>query len=497
MANTLYPRDIASAATIRTIRNGSVRNSRRMAFDHDDDDEDDHNLKIDFTNDTTLHGLRNACKKGTNIMRRVLWIVVILGMSVGCIVMIAQSIVKYVRFDSVTRTSKLLNASLELPAITVCNINVYKASVMLQKYPMIYSYQVLQNKGIENLTPEELNQMQEIATQMQNIQLKPFMEEVSYTAEEMFVDCHFLYSTESKPCSAYLTPLFNNRGKCYTFHSQDYIKKNGPVNVIQPGPSYGVIMTLNTMKEEYYYTFGLGYGLQVLVHDPRVYPLMEQKSFVVSPGRETYVAIQKFITKRLPTPYSEVDCIDTSLPENDDYSSERCFMDCLSIGYYEDTCIYSSYGEITCTLYEVYAVLENLQLLGDLAQNCQCLPTCTDVFYQYRLSTTEFPNNLALVHGQQHNWNTTNMTYVKENFAHVKIYFDTMEYVTNHQLKAMTLEQIVADIGGQLGICLGASLITLAEFLDYALIGAYILYKKCTKRNSNKVIEVKPTPQLY
>ena len=495
MANGLQVRDMGSAATIRTFRGHS--SARRSAFNSEFGEKGMDNLKIDFSNDTTLHGLRNACKKGSNVMRRALWVVVLIIMTIGCVVMMTQSTMKYLRFDSVTSTSKLTNSTLQLPAITVCNLNIYKDSVIFEKYPMIYTYQLLESKGVENLTPEELLTMQQITEQLKDIPLKPFMEDVSYTAEEMFVDCHFPYATEDKPCSHYLRPLFNNRGKCYTFHSKDYIKENEAIDVVQPGPSYGVIMTLNTLKEEYYYTFGLGYGLQVLVHDPNVYPLMEQKSFVVSPGQETYVAIQKYMTERLPKPYSPVDCVDTSLPGNDDYSHERCFLDCLGEEYYKGECVYSSYGEITCSLLQVYESVGLLQNMGDIAQKCQkCLPTCTETFYQYRLSTTQFPNKLTPAHSLRYGWNQTNMTYIEENYAHVKIYFDTMEFVTNKQMKSVTLAQMVADIGGQLGICLGASLITLAEFLDYSMIGFYMLYKRC-KKSPTKVIEIKPSHQLY
>lgn len=99
------------------------------------------------------------------------------------------------------------------------------------------------------------------------------------------------------------------------------------------------------------------------------------------------------------------------------------------------------------------------------------------------MTAVDFPNNYALVEAQRRNWTSQNLTYIKENYAHIKIYFDTFEYVTNEQRPAITLDQIVADVGGQLGICLGASIITLAEFFDYGILGMLFFYKKLKKRS--------------
>lgn len=99
-----------------------------------------------------------------------------------------------------------------------------------------------------------------------------------------------------------------------------------------------------------------------------------------------------------------------------------------------------------------------------------------------RVTAVEFPNQYAIVETQTRNWTSQNITYIKENYAHVKIYFDTFEYVMNEQFPAMTWDQMVADIGGQLGICLGASIITIAEVLDCGMLAVMSFYRKVKRR---------------
>lgn len=316
----------------------SENNVKRMAFNDDLSEveksaEDD--ILLTFTTDTTLHGLKNACKRNTHMIRRILWVVVILCMVVGCTVMITRSTIKYLEFESLTSTTKLLNTSLDFPSVTVCNFNMHKLSVTLSKYPQAFRYNTLLNKkGLQGLNATEELELVALGEVLKNISLGRYMEDVKFTPRDMFVNCYFNYGSINKSCWDFLTPLYTDRGICQTFQSKEFIAKHGAIKVAQPGPNFGLTMTLNVMKNEYYFGFGLGYGMLILVHDPNVYPLMEQKGFGVSPGSETLVAIEKFITKRLSKPYSVQDCVDTTLVENSNYSREHCLFACLSTEMY-------------------------------------------------------------------------------------------------------------------------------------------------------------------
>ena len=73
-------------------------------------------------------------------------------------------------------------------------------------------------------------------------------------------------------------------------------------------------------------------------------------------------------------------------------------------------------------------------------------------------------------------------TYVKNNFAKLNVYFEALNYETVEQKKAYEGEKcffldfyqfwisvpgLLGDIGGQMGLFIGASILTILELFDY------------------------------
>ena len=66
--------------------------------------------------------------------------------------------------------------------------------------------------------------------------------------------------------------------------------------------------------------------------------------------------------------------------------------------------------------------------------------------------------------------------YIRRNLLELKVFFRSFNVETVEQLRSYTLSSFVADIGGQMGLFLGASLITLSEFLEFIVTS---IYTKC------------------
>ena len=86
------------------------------------------------------------------------------------------------------------------------------------------------------------------------------------------------------------------------------------------------------------------------------------------------------------------------------------------------------------------------------------------------------------------NW-SQNVSYILENFAQVWIYFDSLEYTVTEQKVTLTYQTVLSDIGGLLGICLGASIVTLAEVLEYLILTFYVKCKS-QERNHTPVVPI-------
>ena len=73
----------------------------------------------------------------------------------------------------------------------------------------------------------------------------------------------------------------------------------------------------------------------------------------------------------------------------------------------------------------------------------------------------------------------TNITEFKDRYVSLQVYFETLQYTVIEQLPAMTLVGLLSNIGGQLGLFLGASLITICEIGDFL---ASLCLKICRKK---------------
>lgn len=60
-----------------------------------------------------------------------------------------------------------------------------------------------------------------------------------------------------------------------------------------------------------------------------------------------------------------------------------------------------------------------------------------------------------------------NETYIRENFLVLDIFFEALNYEAIEQKKAYDLAGLLGDIGGQMGLFIGASILTILEILDY------------------------------
>ena len=59
---------------------------------------------------------------------------------------------------------------------------------------------------------------------------------------------------------------------------------------------------------------------------------------------------------------------------------------------------------------------------------------------------------------------------MKSNLAKLNIFFGELNYQTITQIKAYNFGSLLGDIGGQMGLFIGASILTLLEFGEYFLV---------------------------
>ena len=70
-----------------------------------------------------------------------------------------------------------------------------------------------------------------------------------------------------------------------------------------------------------------------MLHDPRDFPDIESKAFVVRPGYETFVSVKLVKTENLPPPYEDSHCeldAEKKLKYYESYGRRECLNECMA-----------------------------------------------------------------------------------------------------------------------------------------------------------------------
>ena len=308
----------------------------------------------EFAQGTSLHGLKNTVNnKSTG--PRIVWRVLFLGLIVICIVLLAVTIHRYFQYESVSSYTRTFGLEIEFPSVTICSLSTFNRELM-NNYELYSNYvQLVSNPLSEIYTNQTLREWYN--TEFKKVTVDEFFDAVAFTLNDTVISCRF-GQNNNEDCHAYFIPFYTEIGKCFTFNSKEYITKNGPLTCTSSGPGFGLELLLDS--KDSYGTVPpdhLGSGFLFLVHNPKVYPQVHQKSFLVSPGKETYISLIKRINKRLSTPYSLRECLDSNEPENQDYSQELCQYVCMQEMVWGGSCyIYGGkVGSKPCTVYDTLA----------------------------------------------------------------------------------------------------------------------------------------------
>ncbi len=162
-------------------------------------------------------------------------------------------------------------------------------------------------------------------------------------------------------------------------------------------------------------------------------------------------------------------------------------------------------------------IRSNISMNLSAWETCNCYPRCQDVSYSSSISLSDWPifeqsqkivedilfqeDFSARFSPQKAMKYFGNITYLKEygtfqdyqtmikekNFLRINIYISDTSVVRIDEMAGYTTTQLVSDIGGQLGLWIGVSVITLVEVLELITkICRYIMDKKVQKENNNK-----------
>lgn len=265
---------------------------------------------------------------------------------------------------------------------------------------------------------------------------------------------------------------YTTHGLCWTFN------QDGNRMVNRTGMDFGLSLELN-IKQELYPEFVETAGIKIMFHNYYEPALIDEYGMALSPGSENFISLSYERIKNLELPYGNCSNEKPELYAN--YSVSGCERQCLR-NIMKSECGCQSYymkgtaSDVVCTLYQEMDCIEDMRTRYHQGAfldfpGCTCRDACKSENYKATLSTAEYP---AKNYGEAlEKWNekqggeVRNISFYRENFIKVHIYFEILSIKEVEKVGSYRWSNLMGDVGGQLGLFLGANIVTVFEFIDY------------------------------
>eukprot|EP00794_Sanderia_malayensis_P010268 gene10268-11323_t len=461
----------------------------------------------DFSDRSTTHGI-SAIGYSEAILARIAWVFIFLFLFGYMVFTTMTAIQSYLSYDTVTKVSVRHVDNITFPSITICRNNEVSRSFLTNDFIGQLKERINELSKLNKTSHSELNAIRQnislsISLQMENHNMT-IPSDPPMILKSIPGACTFGYQ---KPCN--FTSDFKRTyrkdkyAKCFTFNSKNakkYVQYGS-------GPLFGLSMILYANQTDYVPLAGNidGVGFTVYTHSSDTLPFIGVGGVLVAPGHVTRITVSKsnHVLKKAPYKSNCSDGVGILNYFPGRYSVLTCKVSCVLHSVYRK-CGYADplLKESLNNLVERETTAEMLKcrdavvlaMFNERDDACQCPSPCYAEIFTPTVSFSKWPSRvdmealrytLSPVLGKEPR--NISDDFILDNFAKVDIYFDTL--VVNEYLEKDTGDfyDLLSDIGGHLGLWMGASFFSVIEFL--ALMGSVfiVLVGKSTRKASGLI----------
>ncbi|XP_075061406.1 epithelial sodium channel subunit beta-like [Mixophyes fleayi] len=392
----------------------------------------------------------------------------------------------YLHYPTQEKVTLVNSARLPFPAITLCNLNRARMSQLnSSKYQSLIDHlSIMTNaEGDNGLLNHDKERYLAFALSQLSTQDQMAL---GHQLQDMLISCVF----HDEACNeSYFTPFLNHKlGNCYTFNGPRHQSSKTEVEVLnatKAGFSYGLTMELFIEQHEYISSLSTSAGLRVVLHGQGKMPFPEDEGVNVPPGQESDIGVVKVHVKRLQEPYSSR-CSSGHDIRNyyadvygTDYSREACKKSCAH---------YKIIKNCGCRMWEFPAppgcnvplcnisepsvnnCVETYEYkLSHDQLKCHCPLQCEEENFELTLSSSQWPSSTYLDYFSkrlQTSRGDHDMQTIRDNVVKVVVYYQQLNYELIEEVPSMQLVDLFSSIGGLVGLWIGVSVCTVAEFLE-------------------------------
>lgn len=321
---------------------------------------------------------------------------------------------------------------------------------------------VIRAKAMENLV-FAVSQLNETEKRRMGYSKQEFIKKCSFNGRECSVEDDF---------SLYVDPIYGN---CFTFNAFG----EGSVRTERAGPNYGLRFQVFVNVSDYLPTTEAA-GVQIAVHSPEEQPFPDTHGHSAPTGFKNSFGIRLKRVNRLPAPYG--DCVEYGktaeyIYKDKEYSTEGCQRSCIQRLLVQKCGCgdprfphYLNYSNCPVGNPKLRACLKRefkYSARSATQPDCVCRQPCREQVYSITYSCARWPSSQLVLHdsgdcdpvlsGAQC------LSFHREQSALVEVYFEQLNYENLQESEAYGLPNLLSDFGGQLGLWMGVSVITIME----------------------------------
>ncbi|XP_064596662.1 acid-sensing ion channel 3-like [Liolophura sinensis] len=441
-------------------------------------------MVAEFSQDTSLHGVKFVLQTSVSTPRRILWTAVIFAQLAAFLAVITGQIIHVKNLPVLTNVVTSYEDKLAFPGVTICK------PLSTTTHPDLDPFEndVLMNLDIRNRTFfTSLSDEDYARIDTGEIYQKRFLLEDKFLRFCVFahVNCLQLVKTSLARkflCESVNSILPDDRSWSRDADDPETANKSERLISMTPGLEAGLRLVLRMEKEDR--------GVKLLLHEPdKKIRAVNSEFLQLSPSSENYIGVKVFKNKFQPSPYrafGDRKCQVTTgdfrhpLVPTGRYTLRACQDACVIKGA-RDFCgcqvdYVNKHTEekmcdpirlIDCQIKMVERFLNNSLSVAV----CDCPLPCEDLVYDTTLSSRPIGNE---------------MDKDRRNNVLVHIHFERLKIVSTEQVPDYTTGDVFASIGGQMGLFLGASIITVIEILELTIRCMYGWMRRDSRKTTSR-----------
>ena len=427
-----------------------------------------------FAEGATMHGFGRILATKSRL-GKILWIFFILSFSGLLTYHLYLTLSRYVKNQSVMKERTRIASELEFPAITICGPGLSHSKHKDFKT----------KNNISNENEDASDSILDSFEMLRSIETKGNLYNITGDKDAFLLngmdECFFGISHACNSSTDYEEVLVFLRSYCYRFNPKGKLKQK------RPGSVYGfsIVLFLNTSDMIPYSFIKNGDAVEVIIQHHAEHPFIDSGTVLVPTGHLSQIQIQKMEIERMESPYPS-NCTygkTHKLVFPGEYTATNCLESCFATKSLEICKGVEFYAHAYLpeeTKKELLKTQDGIWCLDELYRNlsnsnfneCHCNLPCVETHFQKFVSYSKWPATVELPLYKRRftkalNLNSSQVTddFVRNNFMKLNIFFADMTYKVMKEEQKYTFEGLISDIGGQMGIWIGASMFSIIELI--------------------------------